>query len=328
MKNLFLLTLMVGFMPLCAGAQDDMYFSPKKDKTAKPVADKAEQPACHSGSSRDVDEYNRHKFDAYYQDINDSTSADIIDFDGSTPDSVYCSPKTRVYGQFDGYDDDRYYHRMRRFDDDFLWTYDPWLYDDPWYRSYYGYYGPYYSYRWGYRYGWYDPWYDPYYSYWGGWYDPWYYGWHRPYWGTTVAYRPYNRGGITGTANHGWVDNGRRGGALSTNRRGGTDMAGYRGTGYSGSNSTSRRNTDAYNRQTSQRNQGYSGYRRNDSNNGFNRQNNMNQNRDYTQTSRSESSFGSGSFNRGGGGFSGGGRSGGFSGGGRSGGGGHLGGRR
>lgn len=346
MKKFVLLTLMVGMMPFVANAQDDMYFSPKKDKAESKTEKLNKCPVYYSGINRDVDEYNRRNFNSYYQSIGDSTS-DVIDFSGNVPDSVYVKSKAdRNFGKYDGYNEDddySYYRRLHRFDDDFFWAYDPWFFDDPWYRSYYGYYGPYYSYTWGrpWRYGYYGyygGWYNPWYYDYAGWYDPWFYdyGWGHPYWGTTVVYRPYNRGGVTGTANHGWVDNGRRGG-IDTSRRGGVDT-GLRNNGlssYRGSNSTSSRNTDAYNRQTTRRSSDFSNYRRN--NDSFTQQRVSDEFRrnDFNQSSsyRNNSSFESSSFNRGGGfssgsSFGGGSRGGGFSGGGRSGGGGHVGGRR
>ena len=150
MKKLFLLSLLVGLMPLCSVAQDDMYFSAKKDKATKKIEAKInDTPAYYSGSKRDVDEYNRRGLNSYYQNIEDSASADVIDFYGNTPDSIYGTKSKKNISRFSGYDDDddySYYRRMRWFDDDFFWAYDPWYWDDPWFRSYYGYYGPYYGY--------------------------------------------------------------------------------------------------------------------------------------------------------------------------------------
>ncbi len=347
MNRLLLLSLAIGMMPLCAGAQDDMYFTPKKGAaTATTASGNDWRPAYHSGSTRDVDEYNRRGFSSSYSVIGDTLAADAIDFDGKIPDSLYNAKSKRkgVKGKYDRYDDDddyAYYRRLRRFDDGFFWAYDPWFYDDYWYGSYYGYYspyyygygyyGPYYSYAWG------RPWRYGYYGYYGSWYDPWYYdyGWGRPYWGTTVAYRPANPGGVSGTSNHGWV--GRPGsvggahGGFSGGRRN-TDASLYRG-----SNNTSNRNVDAYNRQSSRRNSDFSNYRRaNDSyrqsrNDAFRRDNS-----EFQSGFRNNSTFDRGSFNSGGSSFSGGGygggnHGGGFSGGGgggRSGGGGHFGGRR
>lgn len=336
MKKFVLLSLLVGILPLCANAQDDMYFSPKKDKAERMKAVKpADIPAYYSGSNRSVDDYNRRRFSSSWQQIGDSVANDAIDFYGGTPDSLYGKAVQQqgsdYYGAAD--DDYAYYRRMRRFDDDFFWRYDPWFYDDPWYYSpYYAWhYGPYYGWGSPWRYGWYAGWYSPWHWGYGGWYDSWYWGWNRPYWGPVVAYRPYRHGEVTGTANHGWVGNGRHGGGIDTSRRGNAGLAATRTPGnvYRGSNSTSRRNTDAYNRQDSRNNGSASVYRRAGYVNGLRRNN------DFSQpVQRNEQTFGSGSFNRGGsissgGSFGGGNRGGGFGGGGgRSGGGGHLGGRR
>lgn len=326
MKRTVLLSLLFGILPFVANAQDDMYFSPKKNKTENKLSAKQnDYSAYYGGSNRDVDEYNRRHLGSYYQNIGNDSTLDVIDFNGNTPDSIYIGKKgKRSYNQYD-YDDDAYdyvYSRRMRWFDDF-WYDDPWLYGYgyPYYGPYYGYYG----YAWGrpWRYGYYGGWYDPWFYGYGGWYDPWFYGYGRPYWGPTISYRPYNKGGVSGTSNHGWVDNGRR------NNSG--NFGGYRG-----SNSTSSRNVDAYNRQNSSRNfSGYRGYN-NNRNNSINERNNgfnNNVNREYNQSGfRNESTFNSNSMNRGnsnfGGGSFGGNRGGGFSGGGRSGGGGHFGGRR
>lgn len=331
MRKFVLLSLLVSILPLSAIAQDDMYFSPKKDKAEKHVeVSSVDRSGYYIGSNRSVDEYNRHGLSSRYQIIgNDTTASDVIDFYGNTPDSAYVGKKNIVkYGKDGYYDDDNdysYARRMRYFDD-FFWYDDPWLYGYPYYGPYYGYYGYGWGRPWRYGYygyaGWYDPWY--YGGYYGGWYDPWYYGWNRPYWGPSVAYRPYNRGGVTGTSNHGRVDNGRI--VSSSSSR-----------GYRGSNSTNSRNVDAYNRQNSNRD--FSGYRGNNRNSSYNNRNNdfnNNMNRDFNNSGfRNESTFSNNSINRvnnsgfSGGGFSGGNRGGGFSGGGgRSGGGGHFGGRR
>ncbi len=317
MKKLVIFSLFVSILPVASNAQDDMYFSYKKNKVEKKAkVNDNDFPTYYSGSNRSVDEYNRRGLGSYYQEIGiDSTVSDIIDFYGNVPDSAY-TRKGKVSKHHYEYDDNDYdyaYSRRMRYFDDFFWYDDPWLYGYPYYGAYYG-CGWGRPWRYGYYGGWYDPWYYGYY----GWYDPWFYGWHRPYWGSTIAYRPVNRGGITGTSNHGWVDNG---------RHGATNFSGYRG-----SNSTSNRNVDAYNRQSSNRNfSGYRGQRNNNVNNDSRFERNDNFNRSGF---RNESNFNSGSFNRSnsssfGGGFSGGSRGGGFSGGGgRSGGGGHFGGRR
>ncbi len=323
MRRLVLFSLLVSILPVASNAQDDMYFSPKKNKVEKKAkVGYNDSPTYYSGSNRSVDEYNRRGYGSYYHELDDdSIGNDIIDFYGSVPDST-CMGKGNISKRNYEYDDDDYdyaYSRRMRYFDDFFWYDDPWLYG-------YSYYGPYYSFGWGrpWRYGYYGGWYDPWYYGYYGWYDPWFYGWNRPYWGPTIAYRPVNRGGITGTSSHGWVDNGRRGDAKFS--------------GYRESNSTSNRNIDAYNRQNSNRNfSGYRGQRDNsmDKDSRFDRNDNFSRNDNFNRSGyRNESNFNSSSYNRSnsssfGGGFSSGSRGGGFGGGGgRSGGGGHFGGRR
>lgn len=329
MKKFVLLSLLSALLPLSSYAQDDLYFTPKKSSEEKKEAKKPEpyrpapptyrqEPPYHIGCDRDVDEYNRRAPKSHFEYIDgDSTQTDVIDFDGTVPDSLLGNAP-RYQEQWAGADDDDYAYtrRMSRFDD-FFWYDDPWLYG--YYGPWYGYYGPYYGYYgygWGrpWRYGYYGGWYDPwYYSYYGGWYDPWYYGWHRPYYGYSYAYHPRSFGGVTGTANHGRVTGNRRGG--------------YNGfSGYRGNNTTT---DDNRNLAGSRRgnNAGYSGSRsrQNQSDSFIYSNTRQNSNRDYSTQS---SSFGGSGFSRGGG-FGGGGHSGGgFSGGGRSGGGGHFGGRR
>lgn len=330
MKKIALLSLLFGILPLAANAQDDMYFSPKKSKAenSTQVKQKNISEYGYGSCNRDVDEYNRHRFYSYYNNIDNDSISDAIDFNGNTPDSLYSAKRVKARHKPYRYDDDDYdysYSRRMRYFDDF-WFDDPWLYGYPYDYGYWPYYG-YYGYAWGrpWRYGYYGGWYDPWFYGYDGWYSPWYYRYGRPYWGTTVVYRPYNRGGVTGTSNHGWVDNGRRGH--------GENFSGYRG-----SNSTSNRNVDAYNRQNSNGN--FSGYRGNNNRNSeiYNRNNgfNNNANREFNQSGfRNESTFSNSQMNRGGGGFGNGGsfgggnRGGGFSGGGaHSSGGGHFGGRR
>ena len=160
---------------------DDMYFVPKKKsvKQATPRYEDDRQPAYYVGSSRDVDEYNRHsRLHSSYQVIehNDSVGNDIISFDGAgegypdtvSSDSLTVMKSRRHRASRDKYDDDyALCRRMQMFDG---W-YAPWAYyGDP-------FYGPYWSRGWG---GWYDPWMYGY----AGWYGPWrygYYGWGWPY---------------------------------------------------------------------------------------------------------------------------------------------------
>ena len=184
MKKLILLTVFAGMLPIAMQAQDDdLYFTPKKsaDKTStqQSASQRSETP-YYSGSSRDVDEYNRRPMHSYYETIGtDSLGNDIIEFHSGAEDS------TKVFKAPD-YDDESdyaYSRRMSRFDD-FYWY-------DPWFDGYYGFYGysPYRFYRWypgwyGYSswYSWYDPfWYDWYYPY-GPYYNGWYTGWYGGPW--------------------------------------------------------------------------------------------------------------------------------------------------
>lgn len=339
MRRVLLTTLFAAVLPLASLAQDDMYFSPKKDKkaSAESVEHSSSGYGSYSGCNRDVDEYNRRGLGSSYQIFDgDSLNSDVIDFYGATPDSVYGKRKMKCelhdYTYGDGYDyDNSYAYRMRYFDD--LWFYDPWFYGPAYYSGWYGYCG--YGWGWPWHYGWYGGWYDPWYYGYTGWYDPWRgpWGWSRPYWGNAVVHNRYN-GGVTGSSNHGWVSSGTLGniGFSGSRRDGNSNFSGYRG-----SNSTSNKNVDAYNRQNSRPNS-YSGYRRND--NGFGNEQYRQQSVNYDRSAfsnnspyRNSSSFDSGSSVSRGGSFSGGGgfgggHSGGFSGGGRSGGGGHFGGRR
>ena len=188
MKKLILLTVFAGMLPIAMQAQDDdLYFTPKKsaDKTStqQSASQRSETP-YYSGSSRDVDEYNRRPMHSYYETIGtDSLGNDIIEFHSGAEDS------TKVFKAPD-YDDESdyaYSRRMSRFDD-FYWY-------DPWFDGYYGFYGysPYRFYRWypgwyGYSswYSWYDPfwydWYYPYGPYYNGWYSGWYGGWYGGPW--------------------------------------------------------------------------------------------------------------------------------------------------
>lgn len=195
MKKILLLSVLFGACTITMMAQDDLYFTPKKSekavKNTSTVIDDA--PAYHSGSNRNVDEYNRRgKFGSYFEKIGtDSLGNDIIEFHSAAEDSL--SAVTEAERNYDVDEDYRYSRRMSRFDD-FYW-YDPWFFGpyyswhSPWWYSRWGWYDPWY-YGWGYSgwYGWYD-WYDPYYYY--GWYGlgyPYRWGWYSSGWYYT---RPY-----------------------------------------------------------------------------------------------------------------------------------------
>ena len=236
MKKRILLSLLVGLLPLSLIAQDDVYFTPKKvEKTTAGrvesiTADKAgdtaikrtgtmTSAATHSGSNRDVDEYNRRGLRSYFETVGkDSVGNDIIEFhadENSPADTIFAGPPLIV-------DDDIYDYRYSRMMSRWDGFYDPWLYGyswhSPWWYSRYGWYSSWYD-------PWYDPWYAPwYYGYYGwggyyGWYSPWYYSWYSPWYygslyptwyysGIRTYYAPrYSSYGITGTQNHGYIAN-------------------------------------------------------------------------------------------------------------------------
>ena len=162
-------------------AQDDLYFTPKKGEAPKSevratnaVSEVYSARPTHSGSTRNVDEYNRRGiYSSYYQKIGtDSLGNDIIEFHSGKSDvldTLAIYPGTDVMEQDNDYE---YSRRMSRFDD-YYW--------DPWYDPYFGrfgysYYRPYWYRTWNSFYPWYDPWYNT-------WWDPWFYdyGW-GPYW--------------------------------------------------------------------------------------------------------------------------------------------------
>lgn len=315
MKKLVLLTILMGVLPLSMMAQDDMYFTPKKG--AKEVKSAAvskvndDKPVYHSGSNRNVDEYNRRgKFGSYFEKIGtDSLGNDIIEFHSSAEDLDTLAVYPYESVQYDPEDDYAYSRRMNWFDD-FYW-YDPWFFR-------YSAYSPYFYGHWGlwdpFYYSWYDPWYSPYYY---GWYGPWGYSWYGPGWGGYGRYRMYHgwglpsyhysySGGVSGTRNHGYV--GRAGSRNSNVTAGRGHFGGYRGNGQS---------TRAYDHSNS----AYSN--RSTGRFGGSRSNSSSSTRSYTP------SYSGGSYSGGGGSF--GGSSSGGGGGSRSGGssgGGHFGGRR
>lgn len=282
MKKLIFLSALVLSVPSGSFAQDDLYFTPKKkDKKSETVIKEQPETVYHSGSDRDIDEYNRRGLKSYYQYIGtDSLGNDTVVLygDGSKTD-------VRGYERSAGDDDDDYAYsrRMSRFDD-FYW------YNSPWDYPYY--YGSAYWYsRWGWHSPWYYGWYDPWYT---GWYHPVYAGWypyyHRPLWGI-AGYRPYR--GYTGTKHHGTFT---RGNAGASGR-------------FGGSRGTSNRNyNNGVNRNNSDRNSNFG-----------NRRPQYNNTPAYSSPSHGGGSFGGsrgGSFggSRGGGGFGGGSRGGSFGG--------------
>lgn len=320
MKRLFLLTAVVSFMAISAAwAQDDMYFVPSK-KAAKnntsnsSVSYNNSTRLTHSGSDRDVDEYNRRGVFSSHFDVvgSDSIGNDIIEFTPGTgvyPDSLSTMVNDSVAAHSkaykgSSYNDDEDYTitiRLSRFDDFYgpywAWNrfYSPWYYDpfyDPWF------YDPW-------HYAWYDPWYGP--------YDPWH--WHHGGWGPwgPYPYRPWIgptivHHGSVGTHNHGGNFSPRRGG-LATSTHSVSRGVQTRGQAEAATQSrgsfTGRRNSANYTRENT---------------------------RTYEPTRTTTPTFStpsrSSSFGGGGGSFGGGSRGGSFGGGGGSRGGGSFGGRR
>lgn len=186
MKRLFLLTAVVSFMAVSsAWAQDDMYFVPGK-KSAKAATSSRYTSLTHSGSNRNVDEYNRRgAFASHYTFVgSDSIGNDIIEFtpgNGVYPDSIHndsIAANTKALKGYGNNDDDYTITiRLSRFDD-FYGPYWAWSrYHYPWYDPFYD---PWYYDSW--HFAWYDPWYGPY-------YDPWH--WHHGGWGPWGPWGPY-----------------------------------------------------------------------------------------------------------------------------------------
>jgi hypothetical protein len=224
MKKFILITMLMSVSFQMMAQDDDVYFVPKKDATAKTVKE-----TYYSGIDRDVDEYNRRgQYNSSSIEVNDS---DIISFDGEEgvyPDSLGSKAQSPKYSRrhhdygYD-YDDDYYYSReLSRW----YGFYNPWFYSRGYWGPYYygyGWYSPYYSSF----YGFYDPWYYPYYSGWYGYYDPWYYGyyggWYRPWYysGYYGGYYRNNYGGVgAGYSNRGRAlsSTGGGSGAVNNNR--------------------------------------------------------------------------------------------------------------
>ena len=192
MKKLMMFMLLLGALPLNMVAQDDdMYFVPTKENKAK-EAKSYGMPTntYYSGSSRNVDDYNRQVWSSVTPI--DSAGNDIIDFSavrGVYPDSI----------SKDTAEDYKYTRCMTRFDDytpsEAYWEgYRDGRWSSPWYYS---------NWYWWYDY---DPWYwvSPwYYGSYYSWYSPWYYGrygYRVPYWyygggrgGRYYASRPIRR---------------------------------------------------------------------------------------------------------------------------------------
>ena len=193
MKKLFLISVLMVALPMALTAQtDDLYFVSKKKRTETVTPEKVKsQEITYSGSSRNVDEYNRMK--STYEVI-DSIS-DIIAFDsirGLYPDSIVTEDfeLTKRLQRFDDYD----LSSNAAFWAGYSAGRDSWGWYSPWYYSRYGWGGWYDPWYYGSRWYWNDPWYYGSHWYWG---DPWYYGyssWYYPYDGYYGYYGYYGWG--------------------------------------------------------------------------------------------------------------------------------------
>lgn len=303
---MFVLSVLAGLLPLTMAAQDDdLYFVPKKQvnssTSSMTKSTDRQNDAYYVGSSRDIDEYNRHGEYRHYQNVGtDSLGDDVIEFDAVAGTYPSDDNQSSAEGR---YSDDDYVNTrsMSRFDGYVGLGYYPWYTCDPWYYDSW-YYDPWFY---GYR-----PWYG-----WYGYYSPWRYRWYSPYYWyhpspVFVASRGnagYGTSRITRHGRSGYVSGG---------------FSGYRG------NSTSNGAKGSYSRNSNIRNSRYSSsrdfdYNRSSSSNHSSSSNRPSTNSNNSGFNRSSSSFG-GSF--GGSRSSGGGFGGGSHGGGRSGGG--FGGRR
>lgn len=178
MTRHFIFTVLSLFIAITVAAQnDDMYFTPKHQKNVTTVRTPRSEvtdaydynDTYHSGSIKNVDEYNRRgrygaqqswRDTTYY--ANDSILVSREDYENS-----------RKMKRFDGY------NSITLIVGD-PWYYNSWAYD-PWYNG-----------SWYWRSRWYDPWYYSYYDPWGfdfGWHGYWGYShyywdhsyyWHRP----------------------------------------------------------------------------------------------------------------------------------------------------
>ncbi|MCR5179749.1 MAG: hypothetical protein K6C30_00810 [Bacteroidaceae bacterium] len=353
-RNLMAAVLLV--LPFSGWAQDDVYFVPKKKtQSERGLTQRQEQSQRYlpveiiyeddydtddtlniSGSSRDVDEYNRRRTPGSqltgqlvenpdgsytYRVPAEDTLYVMNDSTAITTEGFAQELYTRGYedGVADG-EDYAYSRRIGRFAYSDVYAspwyysyYDPFYYDDWYYHPYHGYYG---LYHWGYR------------PYWGyGIYDPywrWNYGYYGGYYGWGGGYRYHGRTGRGGYNPRGSFSGSRGGGArggragsytgragVSTSRSGGVNINGGRATGRAsagraGSYSTQRSSSTTQRSTTTQRSSTYTPSTSSRSSS--------------TTTSRSSGSFGGGSsFGGGRAGGGGGGSRGGGGGGGRGG---------
>lgn len=212
----------------------------------------ADTYTVNSGSTRDVDEYNR-RYPTTVKEQTDSISLDQLtagaDFANTRRIERFSNPDI-ITGSNDADLQDYYYASAQSSDPTTVVNInvvDPWYYGgawSPWYTGWYsGWYRPW-------HYGWYDPWYSPSWSWgWGpswswswGWGPGW--GWspgwgswhphpgHGPSWGwgsnwrpsSPGASRPHSQGGVTPT--------------VPGRRPGNSVYGGNRGTNYGSGNAT------------------------------------------------------------------------------------------
>lgn len=256
MKSKSVLLMWGLLMPFVAMAQyddDDLYFVPSKKQTRQVSVITATMPSettvttyvpsSYSGTTRDVDEYNRRG--RYRRSIagNGSETSGV-----DSLETAYTAGYAQGYGDAysRGYTDAAYdipSYRVRFFNcydpfwyDSWLWSpywYDPWYYSGWSYSWGWGYYSPWYGpgwYGYGYGYGWRRPY------YYSSWRSPYYYGGRRDYWRRPGEGRPLYNGRSYSGGRHSNVVTGRytghgnrynyggvmgRTGARSTNPSGG-----------------------------------------------------------------------------------------------------------
>ncbi len=222
-------------LPFAIYAQnDDMYFVSSKKKIdqkaersersqtrhrdASSAWEGTEDADYHTGSLRDVDEYNRRGSSQVRARLQGDTL--YVQSNETLPEQEYVVRYEDNYAVDEPYCDDyRFSMRLSRYHG--FYHYDPFMWDvcygwyDPWFDPWYGWYGPYY------RHGWYS-WCD-----WGwgwghahlGWHHGWGPGWHHG-WGPAAPPRPQRPGGSA------FANNGRRPGTVgSTPNRGGRNYA-------------------------------------------------------------------------------------------------------
>lgn len=191
-----LISMLLMALPFTGWAQDDMYFVPKKKAKTQQTTQQQyvpveivyddDEPLNVTGSTRDVDEYNRRgsRYSGEAQLVQQPDGS--FKYQIPANDTLYTSTQTAAVtagsladqaysqGYTDGYLDGEDYSLTRRMG---RFNYVS-VYSSPWYIGV------------GY-----DPYWDDWY-----WTNSYWYGWHRPYWGysTYWGYRPYWYGGYYG----------------------------------------------------------------------------------------------------------------------------------